>query len=193
MCHLFVCVSAAGHAGTTRANGFDWKIRASGQFLISFFPHGCFILFMKMSLFFMLMKVASQSTDVKYYLVFQSFIRGVKICVTVQYWVLSLTPPFSWACWYMIHYLCGGKDPSVDTENSRPLISAQNDQKQWGLCMAGSRTKAPKMCLFWLVTRQKPIRAGIRSFGTKMCSYASKFRLVCLQILVCVTNLILNC
>lgn len=32
---ICVCVSAAGHAGTTRANGFDWKIRASGQFVIS--------------------------------------------------------------------------------------------------------------------------------------------------------------
>lgn len=38
-------------------------------------------------------------------------------------WVLSAAPPpLSWACWYMIQSLCGGKGPS---ETSHPPMSAR--------------------------------------------------------------------
>lgn len=63
MCH--VC-SAAGHEGTTGANGSDWEIGASGQSLISCFILCVFHHFCERFALFLLIcvKAASQSSDV---------------------------------------------------------------------------------------------------------------------------------
>lgn len=71
----------------------------------------------------------------------------------------------------MIHYLFGGKGPTVDTKNSCPLnllrmIRTKNSARLVFL----SDAKVPKMCLcFWLVTQLKPILAGIKSFVALKC------------------------
>lgn len=93
----------------------------------------------------------------------------------------------------MIHYLFGGKGPTVDTENSCPanlLRTIRNNKAQRPLQVWGLLSKVSKMYSFSrLVTRQKP---PLIVCDSKMCVSTSKSRLVCRQITACAQNLRVN-